>query len=200
MRLPIGPARVLIAAGLLVFSSISLLSCKQKPEPPKNAEKEPAQKAAHWIPQYRFPASMNIVGANLAIYSFNSISVVSKDLVFVTGDYPDPKDPKKRVEVVMRTTDGGQNWKELPVDPTGTIRPQLNAICFLNANTGWAVGFDEKDQGLVMKSTDGGVTWKTTMLGYKQAPTSIQFVNENRGWIGGFAARSEQEEIGRAHV
>src|SRR5258706_6045640 len=69
-------------------------------------------KPGHWIAQYRSPASLNYSDADLAVFYYSAISVVSPDVVFVCGDVPNPKG-EERQAVVVRTTDGGRNWTEI---------------------------------------------------------------------------------------
>ncbi|QCY09443.1 YCF48-related protein [Pseudomonas sp. MPC6] len=53
---------------------------------------------------------------------------------------------------VLLSQDDGRNWTQSQV-PT---RLQLNAVSFVDKNTGWVVGEDE----LILKTTDGGNTWQ----------------------------------------
>src|SRR6185295_3806724 len=100
------------AVAVLVFSMLSLvaLACKGS----QNNSNQPSVPAANakpgkWIAQYRSPASLSYSGMNLAVFYYSGISVVSKDVVFVCGDTPNPKGTDDRVGVIIRTTDGGQH-------------------------------------------------------------------------------------------
>lgn len=66
---------------------------------------------------------------------------------------------------VNRTIDGGQTWQSVGL-PTYFTSPQIDEIKFLDANTGWAVGWF----GLVAKTTNGGVTWA-----YQNLPQNMSF-------------------------
>ncbi|MBE2219735.1 MAG: T9SS type A sorting domain-containing protein [Ignavibacteria bacterium] len=78
---------------------------------------------------------------------------------------------------VLKTTDGGITWIDTFVPET----IQFQSVCFVNENTGWAVGID----GAIVKSTNGGLTWfaqeSTSSL------TAVEFADENTGWVAGFA-------------
>jgi photosystem II stability/assembly factor-like uncharacterized protein len=66
---------------------------------------------------------------------------------------------------LLSTSDGGATWRKqelawdrlipLIVNESGTIEPNLNAVYFVDLETGWIVG----EFGLVLKTTDGGQTW-----------------------------------------
>jgi photosystem II stability/assembly factor-like uncharacterized protein len=59
--------------------------------------------------------------------------------------------------LILRTTDGGQNW----VPQASGTTSQLRAVCFRDANTGTVVG----DQGTILRTTDGGQTWVSQTSG-----------------------------------
>ena len=79
--------------------------------------------------------------------------------------------------VVMRTTDGGQNWDSdlFPYSVT------LNAVCFVSADQGWVAC----SGGLIYVSTDGGQTWTEQASGVWRSLNAISFVSETEGWITG---------------
>ncbi len=59
--------------------------------------------------------------------------------------------------VVLKTTDGGDNWTTIQIPETNGI--DLQDVEFADANTGYACSGD----GLIYKTTDGGTNW--TMIG-----------------------------------
>ena len=61
----------------------------------------------------------------------------------------------------------------------------INAIHFINAEEGWAVGIDTGQLGIMFKTADGGKTWEFLRLSAKQSPTSVFFADSNTGWISG---------------
>ena len=93
-----------------------------------------------WVAQYRSPASLNYSGANLAVFYYSGISVVSPSVVFVCGDVP--KAGEERVGIVVRTTDGGEHWTEVPIELPRIQIPTLNSIHFISPEVGWTVGVD----------------------------------------------------------
>lgn len=152
-----------------------------------------SSKPGHWVAQYRTPASLNYSGMNLAVFYYSGISVVSSDIVFVCGDIPSPK-TDERQGIIVRTTDGGQNWIETSIQLPGFDIQALNAIHFISPDLGWAVGADSAGDGLVVKSTDGGSTWAATRISYKEVPTTVFFADADNGWIGGATPPPGEEE------
>ena len=117
-----------------------------------------SQKSARWVAQYRSPASLKYSGANLAVFYYTGISVVSPSVVFVCGDVPRTED--ERVAVILRTTDGGQHWVETPIVLPRIQIPILNSIHFISPDTGWAVGADSGGDGIVIRTMDGGASFQ----------------------------------------
>jgi photosystem II stability/assembly factor-like uncharacterized protein len=80
--------------------------------------------------------------------------------------------------IILATTDGGLTWEIQNADGGfGT----LNAVCAIDAQTCWTVGYD----GVVLVTSDDGETWSSTTLGSRNL-TDILFVDESRGWCVGF--------------
>ncbi len=78
--------------------------------------------------------------------------------------------------MIVKTTDGGVSWVQ-----QDTGRP-VTAIQMLSSTTGWAVG----PNGLILSTTDGGSTWNPyTGLGLTALMTSVFFIDQSTGWIGG---------------
>jgi len=151
-------------------------------------------KRGKWVAQYRSPASAKYSGLNLAVFYYSGISVVSPNVVFVCGDTPSPRSGDERIAVIVRTTDGGQNWSDAPVEIPKVQIPTLNSIHFISADVGWAVGLDSGEDGIIIKTTDGGSSWTPTRIGHKEVPTTVFFVDANNGWIGGATPPPGEEE------
>jgi photosystem II stability/assembly factor-like uncharacterized protein len=168
--------------------------------PKTNSNKKgptPTAKPGKWVAQYRSPASLSYSGVNLSVFFYSAISVVSPSVVFVCGDTPDARGGDERIGVVLRTTDGGQNWIDAPIDVPGIHIKALNSIHFINPEVGWSVGVDSGDDGVVLKTTDGGSSWSTTRLAQKQTPICVFFTDADSGWIGGSTPLlGEEESIG----
>lgn len=61
--------------------------------------------------------------------------------------------------VVVKTSDGGQTWSQ--IYPTQGSIDGLQAVYFLDANTGFAGGWNN----YFIKTTDGGTTWSSVTVG-----------------------------------
>jgi photosystem II stability/assembly factor-like uncharacterized protein len=80
--------------------------------------------------------------------------------------------------VVFRTIDGGTTWSRSTIAGEGD---NLTDICFVNANTGYIVGFN----GKVFKTTDGGDTWVQEPQLTTNNLNSVFFISANLGWAVG---------------
>ena len=184
-----------VLIGVVSLALLASLNCKGTPQSsdkqnPTNA----AQKPARWIAQYRSPASIKMQGVNLGFFYYSSVSVVSPTVVFVAGDVPGPKGDEDRSSVIIRTTDGGQSWKEKTVEQPGMIIPRLNCINFVSAELGWAVGVDLAQNGVLLKTTDGGENWAVSRISASQVPMTIFFADAETGWIGGATPVAGEDE------
>ncbi|MEW6213339.1 MAG: YCF48-related protein, partial [Acidobacteriota bacterium] len=59
---------------------------------------------------------------------------------------------------------------------------------------------DAGRSGVVLKTTDGGESWAFTRLAFKQIPTSLFFVDEQTGWMGGESLVNEEDDSGRGEA
>jgi photosystem II stability/assembly factor-like uncharacterized protein len=107
---------------------------------------------------------------------FNKIQFVNELTGYIVGE-----DWNNWGGVILKTTDGGNNWMNLTSDSLFPI--PIFAISFINANTGFVSGYSMN----IYKTTNGGLNWS-----YTQAPSlgnsryrALQFLNENTGYIGG---------------
>jgi photosystem II stability/assembly factor-like uncharacterized protein len=75
--------------------------------------------------------------------SLNSVCFISSQTGFIAGS----------CGLIMKTTDGGENWNVLDQATSYT----LNSVKFMNQNTGIAVG----SSGTIVKTSDCGDTWNT---------------------------------------
>src|SRR6185295_8566767 len=107
---------------IIIVIGASSCSTKQSNSNKQGSSETPA-KPGKWVAQYRSPASLSYSGVNLSVFYYSGISVVSRDVVFVCGDKPNPKGGDDRVGVIVRTTDGGQNWTETLIEPPGMLIP-----------------------------------------------------------------------------
>lgn len=179
---------------LICLFSFIALSCKKSDDSGQGQQTAPSPKVtANWVEAYRTPASQQ-AGAYLAMFSYNSISAPNQNAIFVAADYPNPEDKNNRMALVLRSTDGGSNWKELPVKTPGATIVSMNSVSFYNPSLGWAVGLDPKGQGYLLSTTDGGETWASMKIEYKQTPTCVKFTGPQTGFIVGTSPMTGDEE------
>ncbi len=88
---------------------------------------------------------------------------------------------------LLRTTDGGQTWKNQPVSTTGG----LGSITFNGANVGIMVA-----EGAFLRSTDGGESWDTANAGFPTAVTNIRFLDSVRVVIAGVGSIVQSSDAG----
>jgi hypothetical protein len=80
--------------------------------------------------------------------------------------------------VVFRTTDGGNYWSRSTI---AGEEDALTDIYFINANTGYIVGYN----GKIFKTTNGGDNWIQEPQLTTNNLNSVFFISENRGWAVG---------------
>jgi photosystem II stability/assembly factor-like uncharacterized protein len=61
----------------------------------------------------------------------------------------------------------------------------LNSVCFVNNDTGWAVGGHYFGPGEILKTVDGGENWEPQVNGSIHPLKSVCFIDENTGWVVG---------------
>jgi len=83
---------------------------------------------------------------------------------------------------VLKTTDGGLTWT--PVTRPTATNFTLQAIEFVDANTGWViVNLGVVSGGNIFKTTDGGMTWNQQTTGTADQLSSLDMVDANVGYI-----------------
>jgi photosystem II stability/assembly factor-like uncharacterized protein len=91
--------------------------------------------------------------------------------------------------VILHTSDGGKTWSK----QNGGVALSLEALFFLDAQNGWAVGW----AGTVLHTVDGGQKWQLVKIpGASWSLSSITFQDANHGWIVGFAGQLFQTSDG----
>jgi photosystem II stability/assembly factor-like uncharacterized protein len=133
---------------------------------------------------------------------FNLSSVFFTDSLkgWVSGNEPihfSFDEPDAWKSYVWNTSDGGSTWsgQQLP-EESGLI----HSLFFQDSLRGWAVGvkndsLNALDQsfGVAYATEDGGQTWVEKFNpGLELVFTDIDFVDDNRGWIIGFASKSSE--------
>jgi photosystem II stability/assembly factor-like uncharacterized protein len=79
-------------------------------------------------------------------------------------------------DTILYTTNCGKTWEPQTISP----ETHLYDVCFIDTNTGWAVG----SAGSIIKTTDGGVTWMV-QSDSGNVLRSCTFIDANNGWIAG---------------
>jgi photosystem II stability/assembly factor-like uncharacterized protein len=98
-----------------------------------------------------------------------SIWFFDKNKGWAVGNYSDDG-------FVCKTNDGGFHW----TSHTRYYNKYLNAISFINANT----GFVAATNGCILKTVNGGQNWDSLTIG-NYSYNSIDFINLSSGWICG---------------
>ncbi|MCY7361434.1 MAG: hypothetical protein LH629_05095, partial [Ignavibacteria bacterium] len=89
---------------------------------------------------------------------------------------------------IIKTTDGGTNWYLIN---SGTFK-NLKSLSFNSSNYAFIVG----DSGLVLRTTDGGNLWNYYNISSNNFNfTSVFFVNNDIGFIGGIPYTGEMNKI-----
>ncbi|MFZ1517970.1 MAG: YCF48-related protein [Ignavibacteriaceae bacterium] len=110
----------------------------------------------------------------------NALEFSNPNNVFIVGDEG----------IILKSFDSGLTWSKDRMKPNYS----LSSITFVNENTGWIGSLGDEnnyfsDSTYIYKSTDGGSSWFSQS--YLAEPGngthihSINFINENVGWIGG---------------
>ena len=119
-------------------------------------------------------------------YNFRDVFALDKNTAFAVGyDYTSDE------TIVLRTTNGGENWINISVD--SIEYHYYNSFYFINDSIGWIAGgcpdlWSDADFGLIEKTTDAGESWTIDTIG-RGALNSIVFVDENTGWAAGIDAQ-----------
>lgn len=86
------------------------------------------------------------------------------------------------VEVILRTTDGGQHWKMVHVQTGGTAPKFLTDFSFPTPGVGYACG----NRGVILKTENAGVSWTPVQLPSSSGTYSgIFFTDPINGYIAG---------------
>lgn len=77
---------------------------------------------------------------------------------------------------LMKTSNGGEDWILLDIPYNTSYYKDLQ---FVNENTGYLCG----KNGVLKKTIDGGISWEDKSLSSDHNFTSLQFINEDLGWM-----------------
>ena len=106
---------------------------------------------------------------------FYSISCIDSNNCWACGD-------DLGVAKIYHTTNGGTNWSQ---QLSSSSYDALYGICFVDNNTGWAVGHAPPFVGLILKTTNGGANWVQQVNGSQQYLRGVSFINQNTGCVVG---------------
>lgn len=101
---------------------------------------------------------------------FYSVFFINHELGWVTTLYTDK---------IYRTSNGGENWENVYTFPGASLN--LRGIYFVNDS----IGFVSGSYTYLFKTTDSGNYWEELPGSFYESST-LEFVNENYGWAGGF--------------
>ncbi len=99
---------------------------------------------------------------------------------------------------VWRTDDGGVTWASVPAlgdleGLSGDEKPDLRAVCFVDADHGWAAGswnempqLEQYDWAVIIHTRDGGRTWRHQVDDLRYRLHAIEFADRDRGWAVGY--------------
>lgn len=79
--------------------------------------------------------------------------------------------------LLIKTTDGGESWIEIMI---GSM--EFKDLFFVNKNTGWFTG---RINGIAYNTIDGGITWALQGEEYAGDYSTLLFINEKYGFVGG---------------
>ena len=123
-------------------------------------------------------------GKGLLLYSVNFVDASHGWAVGVSSSI------SGYAHTILATTDGGATWKAQDAGSAAS-GGQLNSVYFVDAKTGWAVGFGSSFNGtapVILATTDGGTTWKAQDAGSAASGdelNSVSFVDATHGWVVG---------------
>lgn len=119
-------------------------------------------------------------GTNWITYNTNEvtdlygISMVTPNVGYVCGTN----------SVVLKTTNGGQNWTPV-TKPSTTVNYSLYDIEFIDENTGWVfINYSPVSvDGNIFKTTNGGNSWVQQTIGNTTSIMGADMVNANVGYL-----------------
>ncbi len=106
---------------------------------------------------------------------YRDINFLDKNTGFVVGGRGD----LGSIGILLKTEDGGETWQDVAPQDVHT----LTHISIVDEENIWVCGFG----GTILSTTDIGLTWTIRKLNvpYVSYLTSIQFVDQFHGWVGG---------------
>ena len=108
-------------------------------------------------------------------YNLQSVFFINDEVGWAAGSYG------TAAAVIIKTTDGGNNWAPQYV---AFLNTNLYSVFFIDANLGWCVG----SKGTILKTTNGGNTWQAYYLDSRSLFMAVFFINDHVGWAAGWSS------------
>ena len=125
--------------------------------------------SAQSFPQFVIEEITTPVGAK-----FTNICFVDKNTGYLSGN--------DDIEgIILKTIDGGTTWNEMEINFTGNI-PSISDLSFINADTGFAIGYDYSNGDVMFKTYDNGEHWTGSSLYSDLYIKNIHFNSYNLGY------------------
>jgi len=115
---------------------------------------------------------------NFSDYNFTSEYFVNQNIGWIVGGKI--FDEYNSESIILKTTDGGNIWIE-----QGEKTIYLLSCFFINENIGWVTGGRIHEGNIIYRTTDGGISWEFQDSNVSGDLRSINFLNENFGFIVG---------------
>jgi photosystem II stability/assembly factor-like uncharacterized protein len=92
---------------------------------------------------------------------------------------------------VLRTVDGGRNWRPVPGPDMREVQAGGEGVVFLNATHVWLAGLADQLRDAVTWTTDSGRSWRRTLIRVVWPPppyyapefADLAFANRQDGWL-----------------
>lgn len=116
------------------------------------------------------------------ISAATSPNIAVDDLFFIDSSHGwlSANDPD---EILLRTSDGGQSWEQLPAPSNEHFR----LLGFFDTRIGFGLRYLPDDQILICRTTDGGQTWSTvnSLAGQDVRISKLIFLSSDEAFIVG---------------
>jgi photosystem II stability/assembly factor-like uncharacterized protein len=118
-------------------------------------------------------------------FQFNGVDFTDQDHGWTAG-WQRSSDDTTYSYLIYSTADGGSHWSRRSIP---TVSGELQNIHFLDANHGWAVGWNydstsETYSSSILSTSDGGASWNVKTLDDVEL-NDIHFSDLNHGWVVG---------------
>lgn len=105
--------------------------------------------------------------------NLNTIFAIDQNTVYAAGDS----------NVVIKSVNGGLNWTYYSFSSYSGAK--FRSIYFPNSNTGYLVGNNNFNSGLIFATTNAGYTWTSQNIGTSNNLNSVFFISASTGYVAG---------------